>query len=1039
MLLHRIRLKGFLGHRGLLNGNGGDEWVEVDFRSSSLWLVHGENGSGKSSLWDAISFAFFKEPRGGGNEFGQLINDRCDKAEVEIEFGLQGQLFRVRGQIGKKKSRGGQKDKANVQGSNTKRIIQHYEDPHWVTVADGEIKVKEWIKQNFPVSFNTFHSAVVLQQGRADRFLIALPKERRDILTQLLQLGFYQKLDEVAARNRNKAREKYEEKKQEFSRSPFPTDEQLTEQQNLIGQLEHEIDALEAKLKSKEEELQHARDAQKLKAEIEARQKRQQADSELFAQAEQIRAQVRRLRQLREGVRLLGDLWDARHGLAREEQEWQKHQQQADLLTSQFREAEQIVENHRRAEAEAAEQLAEARKQLEQRNQEQDETAQRLRYLNQIEDIERRIRSEELKLAEHLLLLQRRAVIHRDYERHQELLIAIALLKKLGQAEAGLRDAKAMMAQAESVVRITERELQAAAAEKERLLLHVEESSAEIEKLGRDVAGYDKQIGLLDDRLKRRSDIGDADECPTCGSLLDDPNVQERLFREQTHWQEERARIEAEKQLLGVKLIEAEAENHLLQQEIERQSESAKQLLLRLERARSDYDHSQKDVARCELELEKAKEEAGDVAEQLGRLSQLEEERAELSGAPAEKERLSHALKVEDKVNAAVETLREQFGQLPEYDPEKRQQIRAEAEDAAEKFATCERAYHDAQKCLNQSRLLLRQSENLAHELNGKLQAMRTQDEALISRLAHTKQKVIRVREGLPDEWAGHPGCENEVELQSLRQELETLRLAESQESLLDEAMDRKLVLEGEIKAFNEQLGAVPPNHRRPVIEVEDERDALTASRKQAASLLDGARDLLRELTAQKLEAEAKLRQRDEAGREFTRYDKLAKALGRSGLLAVVVQRALERIKINANQTLARLSAGRWQVDLKAVSETELEILALDLDTQTQRYFENLSGGERFRVAISIAIGIGQSALGERAVDTLVIDEGFGVLDNNNRSLMIQELHRLSAEALQRGRIIVVSHQDDVCESFPNRYRLERNPEGYVKVERNPG
>src|SRR5262249_47069319 len=163
MLLHRIRLKGFLGHRGLLNGNGGDEWVEVDFRSSPLWLVHGENGSGKSSLWDALSFAFFKEPRGGGNEFSQLIHDRCDQAEVEIEFELQGQLFRVRSQIGKKKSRGGQKDKANIQGSNTKRIIQRYEDSRWITVADGESKVKEWIRQNLPVSSNTFHSAVVLQ------------------------------------------------------------------------------------------------------------------------------------------------------------------------------------------------------------------------------------------------------------------------------------------------------------------------------------------------------------------------------------------------------------------------------------------------------------------------------------------------------------------------------------------------------------------------------------------------------------------------------------------------------------------------------------------------------------------------------------------------------------------------------------------------------------------------------------------------------------------------------------------------------------
>ncbi|HYE71993.1 MAG TPA: ATP-binding protein, partial [Blastocatellia bacterium] len=60
MLLHSIKLKGFLGHRALHKGNN-DEGVEIDFRSSSLWLVHGANGCGKSSLWDALSFVLFKE------------------------------------------------------------------------------------------------------------------------------------------------------------------------------------------------------------------------------------------------------------------------------------------------------------------------------------------------------------------------------------------------------------------------------------------------------------------------------------------------------------------------------------------------------------------------------------------------------------------------------------------------------------------------------------------------------------------------------------------------------------------------------------------------------------------------------------------------------------------------------------------------------------------------------------------------------------------------------------------------------------------
>jgi hypothetical protein len=47
MLLQRIRLKGFLGHRGSTNG-GGDGFVEVDFSTAPLWLIHGPNGGGKA-------------------------------------------------------------------------------------------------------------------------------------------------------------------------------------------------------------------------------------------------------------------------------------------------------------------------------------------------------------------------------------------------------------------------------------------------------------------------------------------------------------------------------------------------------------------------------------------------------------------------------------------------------------------------------------------------------------------------------------------------------------------------------------------------------------------------------------------------------------------------------------------------------------------------------------------------------------------------------------------------------------------------------
>jgi exonuclease SbcC len=169
-------------------------------------------------------------------------------------------------------------------------------------------------------------------------------------------------------------------------------------------------------------------------------------------------------------------------------------------------------------------------------------------------------------------------------------------------------------------------------------------------------------------------------------------------------------------------------------------------------------------------------------------------------------------------------------------------------------------------------------------------------------------------------------------------------------------------------------------------------------------------------------------------------YNHLVDAFGSKGLQAKIIQTAQEAIKINANTTLAHLSNGAWQIDLEENDQkTELEILARDLSQPGNplRLFECLSGGEKFLVAVSLAVAIGQSISGGRTVDTLVIDEGFGNLDQKKRPLMVNELHRLSEDVLKGGRVIVVSHQEDVCEEFGSRYRISKEANGYTRIELN--
>ncbi len=77
MIPLRVRLKGFLSYK--------DE-QEIAFDGASVWLLAGLNGSGKSSIFDAVTYALFGHHRGGAHDAVELINKDCDRTLVEFEF-----------------------------------------------------------------------------------------------------------------------------------------------------------------------------------------------------------------------------------------------------------------------------------------------------------------------------------------------------------------------------------------------------------------------------------------------------------------------------------------------------------------------------------------------------------------------------------------------------------------------------------------------------------------------------------------------------------------------------------------------------------------------------------------------------------------------------------------------------------------------------------------------------------------------------------------------------------------------------------------
>ena len=83
-------------------------------------------------------------------------------------------------------------------------------------------------------------------------------------------------------------------------------------------------------------------------------------------------------------------------------------------------------------------------------------------------------------------------------------------------------------------------------------------------------------------------------------------------------------------------------------------------------------------------------------------------------------------------------------------------------------------------------------------------------------------------------------------------------------------------------------------------------------------------------------------------------------------------------------------------------------------------------------MAVALALAVGQYAGGGRRLgDCVIIDEGFGSLDAQGQSVMIQELHGLTTIMK---RVILVSHQKSFADAFPHGYRFALGEDGATKV-----
>ncbi|MBN2239762.1 MAG: SMC family ATPase [Dehalococcoidales bacterium] len=243
-----------------------------DIHTASIW---GGNGHGKSSLMDAITWALWGRTRAKSDD--DIIHLGENETEVEFDFTMADTLYRVirKHALPKRKRASGQSmlDFQISSGNGSFRSIAGN------TIAQTQQQIIDVLHMDYP----TFINSAYLRQGHADEFTQQPPVKRKEVLSNILGLSRYDRLEEQSREHarqkeaeKNTARNIIDEIGEELTRKP--------EYETELERIQAESAGLDKQLQEKEKELSDLRQKKEL-----LDSKRQQVEQTERYMAESIR------------------------------------------------------------------------------------------------------------------------------------------------------------------------------------------------------------------------------------------------------------------------------------------------------------------------------------------------------------------------------------------------------------------------------------------------------------------------------------------------------------------------------------------------------------------------------------------------------------------------------------------------------------------------------------------------------------------------------------------------------------------------------
>ncbi|HEC93417.1 MAG TPA: SMC family ATPase, partial [Candidatus Atribacteria bacterium] len=185
MIPVKLALKNFLSY--------GEDVPPLDFTQFHIACLSGNNGQGKSALLDALTWAVWGEGRKSSQEKkadNSLLRIGQKDMQVEFIFDLEGDRYRIIRSFSlvKKSSR-----------PTLEFQVFNQEKNEYISLTAPSIrKTQEKIIKTLRIDYQTFINSAFILQGRIDEFSRKSPRERKEILSEILGISRYDELANLA-------------------------------------------------------------------------------------------------------------------------------------------------------------------------------------------------------------------------------------------------------------------------------------------------------------------------------------------------------------------------------------------------------------------------------------------------------------------------------------------------------------------------------------------------------------------------------------------------------------------------------------------------------------------------------------------------------------------------------------------------------------------------------------------------------------------------------------------------------------------------